>query len=99
MNAIRLFLILSAVLLGGCESDSYNALYGPAVVGTTVHDSMRRALTRHVWARPGTRLDDLRKSFSNRRTTGARIFLSPIQPMPSGSLVTRAEKRFIAGGS
>lgn len=77
MNAIRLFLILSAVLLGGCESDSHNALYGPAVVGTTVHDSMRRALTRHVWARPGMRLDDFEKIVQQQENNRSANFFVP----------------------
>jgi hypothetical protein len=62
MKKVRLPMVWPALLLAGCGSGSYNAAYGPAVVGHTVLHRIHRAVSKHVWAQPGARLDDFEKT-------------------------------------
>jgi hypothetical protein len=83
VKAIRIIPLFLAVWLTGCESESnpYGPSYGVGVIGYEASDKVGRAFKKHVYATPGTRLDEFERMI---RETEHETSLDASQPGTNG---------------
>jgi hypothetical protein len=61
MKARGFLLMLTAFILAGCDTHSYNSGDAILITGYTGYHKVSRAVKKHVYAAPGARLDDFER--------------------------------------